>query len=811
MARRRIRGVFGLIALTVAAALVVAGIALPGVLLAGAATTTVAHSVRSLPDGIDPTSPPQPSVLYAADGTTRIATFYSQYRKPVQLKKVSKVMQQAMVAAEDRRFYEHGAVDAKGVLRAAAANIRNGAVDQGASTLTMQYVRNVLKNDQNVSAAERKAATQDTLSRKLQEVRYAAELEHTMSKDQILQNYLNIAYFGAGAYGIESAAERFFSTTASKLTLPQAALLAGLVQSPDAYNPISRDQSSALSRRSYVLESMRTMGVITQAQETTAKAKKIGLHPKTLPTSGCTGVPTDHNDWGFYCDYFVRWWNEQSAFGKTPQQRTNKLLSGGYRIITPMQPDVQATALEQSVGVYGYDDQKALPIAVVQPGTGRVLAMAVNRHYGLPKAGQNDVSTTVAPLISGGGGLTGYQAGSTFKMFTMLAALQNGMPLYTPFDAPSQLPTHWRDSGPNSCDGQYCPSNENPSFMDGMRTMWDGFGRSVNTYFVHLEEQVGADKAVAMAQKLGITFRAPSDQQQVKDAVDWGSFTLGVADTTPLDLAEAYATVAAEGVHCEALPVTAIYGVDHKKVPGVADPTCGRVISPEIARAATDAARCPVGQQSTFGRCNGGTATAVSGIVGRPVAGKTGSSQGNVTETFVGFTPQVAAAGIAADPADPTNAVGSFVSKSVNAAVAHTIAVAVQDLPQQDFTPPSVETAFGPGGIVPLPQQTKPNDGRGGDNGGGNNGGGGNGGGGNNGGGGGGQPPGGGGPGGGGPGGGGGTNGGGQQTGAVPTGTPAAPGTTGAGPGNGGGTNHGGGTGNGGGTGRGNGGGPGNG
>jgi membrane peptidoglycan carboxypeptidase len=307
--------------------------------------------------------------------------------------------------------------------------------------------------------------------------------------------------------------------------------------------------------------------------------------------------------------------------------------------------------------------------------------------------------------------------------------------------------------------------------MDGLRTMWDGFGRSVNTYFVHLEEQVGADKAVAMAQKLGITFRAPSDQQQVKDAVDWGSFTLGVADTTPLDLAEAYATVAAEGVHCNALPVTAIYGVNHKKIPVVADPQCGRVVSQEIARAATDAARCPVGQQSTFGRCNGGTATAVSGIVGRPVAGKTGSSQGNVTETFVGFTPQVAAAGIAADPANPTNAVGSFISKSVNAAVAHTIAVAVADLPVQDFTPPSVETAFGPGGIVPIPQQTKPNDGRGGDNGGngngGGNGGGGNGGGGNGGGGGrgggggggGGQPPGGGGP------GGGGTNGGGPGNG----------------------------------------------
>jgi membrane peptidoglycan carboxypeptidase len=719
MARRRIRGVFGLIALAVAAALVVAGIALPGVLLAGAATTTVAHSVRSLPDGIDPGNPPQPSVLYAADGTTRIATFYSQYRKPVRLKQISKVMRQAMVAAEDRRFYEHGAVDAKGVLRAAAANLRDGGVDQGASTLTMQYVRNVLKNDPSATSAERKAATQDTLSRKLQEVRYAAQVEHTTSKDQILQNYLNIAYFGAGAYGIESAAERFFSTTASRLTLSQAALLAGLVQSPDAYNPISRDQKSALTRRSYVIDSMKTMGVITAAQATKAKAGKIGLRPSPLPTSGCAGLPAGHDDWGFYCDYFVRWWNEQAAFGKTTQQRTAKLLTGGYHIVTAMQPDVQATALQQSLAVYGYDDAKALPIAAVQPGTGRVLAMAVNRHYGLPKSGQGDISTTVAPLISGGGGLTGYQAGSTFKMFTMLAALESGLPLYTPFDAPSQLPTHWLDSGPNSCNGQYCPSNESPSFMDGLRTMWDGFGRSVNTYFVHLEEQVGADKAVAMAQKLGIQFRAANDQQQVKNAVDWGSFTLGVADTTPLDLAEAYATLGADGVHCTPLPVTSIIGPGNKQVAGVTDPKCSRVISEEIARAATDAARCPVGQQSAFGRCNGGTATAVGSIVGRPVAGKTGSSQGNVTETFVGFTPQVAAAGIAADPANPTNAVGSFVSKSVNAAVARTIAAAVQNLPVQDFPAPTAETAFGPGGVVPLPQNPEPGDGnRGGGNGG---------------------------------------------------------------------------------------------
>ncbi|HEV7655454.1 MAG TPA: transglycosylase domain-containing protein [Mycobacteriales bacterium] len=769
MVRRRVRGVVGLIVLTLAAALVVAGIALPGVLLVGSATTTVAQSVRSLPDGIDPGNPAQPSKIYAADGTTQIATFYSEYRKSVRLDQISPVMQQAIVAAEDRRFFEHGAIDTKGVLRAAAANLRDGGVDQGASTLTMQYVRNVLKSDQSVSAAERKAATSDTLSRKLQEVRYAAQLEHTQTKQQILTAYLNIAYFGAGAYGIDAAAQRYFSTTAAKLTLSQAALLAGLVQSPDAYNPIAHNTRSALSRRAYVLDSMKTMGAITAAQAKAATAAKIGLIPKEFPTSGCTGVPSGHDDWGFFCDYFLRWWDQQAAFGKSSAQREAKLKTGGYKIVTSMNTAAQATAVQQSLAVYGYDNPKALPIAVVQPGTGRVLAMAVNRHFGIPTKSNPDPSITVAPLISGGGGLSGYQAGSTFKMFTLLAAVESGLPLNTVFDAPSQLTTHWPTYDGTGCNGFYCPSNESPSFMDGPRSMWDGFGRSVNTYFVHLEEQIGADKAVAMAQRLGITFTAPSDQRQVKDAVDWGSFTLGVADTTPLELAEAYATLGANGVHCSALPVVSVTGLNGKKVAGVADPQCKAVISPEVARAGVDAARCPVGQQSVYGRCNGGTATAVSGIVGRPVAGKTGSSQGNVTETFVGITPQVAAAGIAANPADPTDAVGSGVSSSVDSAVANTIAVALQGLPVQEFTPPSVQTAFGSGGITAPPTNTNPtpgtgNGGQGGQgnggqgNGGGNNGG-------NNGGGNGGQ--------------GGGTNGGGQQTGAPATGAPATGGTTG--------------------------------
>jgi len=340
----------------------------------------------------------------------------------------------------------------------------------------------------------------------------------------------------------------------------------------------------------------------------------------------------------------------------------------------------------------------------------------VNRHFSLSAnpSGQNGYPNTTNQLIAGGGGINGYQAGSTFKMFTMLAALAAGKPLNTGYDAPAQLKTEWPDSGSASCDGYYCPSNETPSWMDGYRTMWTGFGRSVNTYFVWLEEQVGADKAVAMAKRLGITFRASSDAERAtNDAASWGSFTLGVAATTPLDLANAYATLAADGKYCEATPVVSITDSSGNPV-SAGNSDCKQVISADIARAATDAARCPVGQQSYYSACDGGTAPEVNSILsGRQVAGKTGSAENNATETFVGFTPQVAAAGIAADPADPSDYVGAGVSSAVDTAVANTMATALNGLPVKDFTAPSRAVAYGdtdPNSTDGLPDGRTPGD-----------------------------------------------------------------------------------------------------
>ncbi|MEU7959855.1 MULTISPECIES: transglycosylase domain-containing protein [Micromonospora] len=681
------------------AGLVLAVAALPGNLLAGLATRAVLGAFDDLPAALRTPATPQRSYLYANDGRTLLTTFYDVNRTDVPLAEIAPTLRQAIVAAEDRRFYSHGGADLRGMARALVANVTGGGTAQGGSTLTMQYVRNVLKSDPSRTAEEREAATEQTVGRKLQEIRYATELEKTLSKDEILNRYLNIAYFGSGAYGVAAASQRYFGKAPADLTLAESALLAGLVQSPDEYSPIDGDRDAALKRRGYVLDSMIATGAITAAQADAARAEKLTLHPTAQP-NGCTATVTA--DAGFFCDYLRRWWLEQPAFGATAQEREQALRRGGYRVVTSLDPDVQATAAAEARKVYPADDARALPIAAVEPGTGRVLALAVNREYGVGD-GQ-----TVNPLVSGGGSITGYQAGSTFKLFTMLAALENGRTLSTGFDSPSRLTTRFPAEGEASCGGRWCPANANPARMDGYRMMWDGFGRSVNTYFVWLEEQVGPAKVVEMAQRLGITFRARTDADlAAHDADNWGAFTLGVSATTPLDLANAYATVAAEGTYCAPTPVVSVTGPDGSTVP-VGQPACRQVLSADVARAATDAARCPVGQQSAYGQCNGSTAGGVDGIVGRPVAGKTGSSEQNATETFVGFTPQVAVAGIAANPDDPSDAVGAAVQGEVITAVARTIRTAVDGLPVRDFTAPSRELAGNPQRPAPRPTPRAP-------------------------------------------------------------------------------------------------------
>jgi membrane peptidoglycan carboxypeptidase len=674
------------------AALAVA--AFPAIGLGGLIANRVAYIYNHPPQELLIPQNAQITKVYANDGKTLITNFYDERRHDVTLADISLYMQQAIVASEDVRFYKHGGVDMRSVIRAFVSNNRGESAQQGASTLTMQYVRNVLKEDPNLSPQARVDATANNAGRKITEMRYAIALDKKFSKQEILRRYLNIAYFGNGAYGIDAASRSYFSKPPSQLTLPEAALLAGIVQSQDVDNPAFGDRKAALSRRSYVLDSMAKMKVITPAQAASAKTASVNIKTSVEPDN-CSAVPAEHNDWGFFCDYLTQWWENQPAFGQTVQDRKDALKEGGYSIVTSLDPKTQAAALSQSLGVYAYGNPMSLPLAIVQPGTGRIAAMAVNRHYSLdPNPGGADYPNSTAQLIGGNGGIQGYPAGSTFKMFTMLAALEEGKTLSTEFNSPAKLQTRWYANGSSNCNGYWCPGNDNPSWMDGPRTMWNGFGRSVNTYFVWLEEQIGPEKAVAMAQRLGITFRAPADADLAGvKAINWGSFTLGVADTTPLDLANAYATVGADGRYCDPLPVLSITDSQGRTM-AVANPNCRTAVSPDVARAALDAARCPVNQQSAFGRCDGGTAPEVASILGgRPIAGKTGSTENNATETFVGVTPQLAGAAIAADPDNPNDLAGEGVSSSVNSAVAHTLATALAGQPVVGFQPPSAAIA----------------------------------------------------------------------------------------------------------------------
>lgn len=703
------------------AGVVVAAAAFPAVAMSGLAAKAGAETFDKLPSELIVKQSPQITSVFASDGKTLLALMYDENRRDVPLKSVAPIMQKAMVAAEDHDFYNHNGVDVAGIARAFVANKGAGQTQQGASTLTMQYVRLAISYSAE-HPSEVVAATEDTNARKLREMRYALAIEKQLGKDEILERYLNIAPFGNSAYGIFAASQVYFNKKPKDLTIEEAAMLAGMVKAPSSYDPTTRGgYPQAVERRNYVIDQMVDTKAITPEQAAKAKQVKLTVKGKRTP-NGC--VATKPNDRGFFCDYFYRWWLSQDAFGATTYDRERRLKSGGYNIITSLDIKAQNAAKKNVEQYLKTGNHKALMLAGVEPGTGRVRALATNRNYKLddPAHPKNKPSSnpakkdrgirgtypnTTNPLITGGGDITGYQAGSTFKIFTAIAALEKGYPLATTIHATTPLKTDYivEYGSPAACGGtnKYCPRNASPKWMDGNRTMWDGFGRSVNTYFVKLEEMIGADKAVDVAKRLGIQFRASNDARYANDrdaAKQWGAFTLGVSGTTPLDLANAYATLAADGKYCEPIPVQEIRDHDGNKL-DVANPRCHQEISKQVARSAVDIARCPVGDHSDTSRCGGeGTATGVRGTVGKPVFGKTGTTDGNRTAILALAAKQLAVAGIMADPDWPQSN-EQMDSNSTNSAVAETLRDYLKGVKGIDFIPPSGKIVHGDQRSIP--------------------------------------------------------------------------------------------------------------
>ena len=606
-----------LLILCVGAGLVFAAIALPFVGGLGAFARTATDSFTDLPSVLKAPPPPQRTRVVAKDGST-LATFYSQNRVVVPLGAISKPMQQAIIAIEDARFYQHGAIDLKGTLRAAATDVNSGGAVQGGSTLTQQYVKNVL-----LYSADDKTATSDSISRKLREARYAIGVEKQLSKDEILSRYLNLVYFGEGAYGVEAAARRYFGEHASQLTLPQSALLAGLVQSPTDYDPIRRPQA-ALQRRDTVLKQMARVHNIPSATATQLAAAPLQLHP-TRVGDGC-----DSSAEPFFCDYVHRELLADPALGKTKAERERALMTGGLTIETTLDPTAQRAAQQAVDSVVPAQSRIATAVVAVEPGDGGVKAMAVDRPYG-SKASKNQTRVNLAL-----GGASGFQAGSTFKMFTLAAALAKHVPLSQTFYSPPQVHL----SGFHGCNHSYLGSwaPKNAEVGEGgtfglVRATWE----SVNTYFAQLERKVGVCAPWRLAKKMGVTeITTGGPPAQVP------AFTLGSDDTSPLQVSAAYATLAADGRYC------APYGIDRITAPngrviqhGLSH--CRRVMSTHTAQLATSILRGVIDGPDS-------ARTGASAGIHRPAAGKTGTTDSFAAAWFTGFTPQLAASVWVGDP-----------------------------------------------------------------------------------------------------------------------------------------------------------------
>lgn len=605
----------------------VAGLALPIVGSAGITARSAAESFDNLPSVLQTPQLPQQSRLLTADRKT-LAVVYSQNRIVVPLEAISPLLQKAVVAVEDSRFYQHDGVDVRGTVRAVVTNMQSGQVEQGGSTLTQQYVRNVLQLTA-VDEQERRAATETTAARKLREMRYAIGLEKRMTKAQILEGYLNIAYFGAGAYGAEAAARRFYSVPAKDLTLAQAANLAGLVQNPFGYDP-TRRPDLAQKRRDVVLQRMRDQGMITNADYVAAVATsvKATLKPRAV-RNGCTTALAP-----FFCDYVLTTILSDPAYGRTAADRQALLMRGGLVIKTTLDSKTQQAAQQAVDEKIPRTDKsrKAAVIVMVEPGTGAIRAMAQNRSYG--NTPPSEVSINYAVGKAAHGLDYGVQAGSTFKPFVLAAALEQGIPVNTRISSPSGKKfTEFRNCDTNAKYPTYAPKNSTASGTFDLRS---GTALSVNTFFVELEQRVGLCRPAEITTALGL-------RNYLGKPFEWKPSTvLGTEGVTPLGMAEAYATFAASGKHCDSRSVTAV--VDRSGKPLAVPPVrCSQALDSAIADGVTSLLAGVID-----GPLGGRTGRAMS--LGRPAAGKTGTIDNNGAVWFVGYTPQMAAAVAVFDP-----------------------------------------------------------------------------------------------------------------------------------------------------------------
>ncbi|WP_430335810.1 transglycosylase domain-containing protein [Rhodococcus sp. ACT016] len=559
-----------------------------------------------------------------------IAWMYEQRRFEVPSDQISNEMKLALVSIEDKRFADHKGVDWQGTLRAFMTNTTSGEVQQGASTIDQQYVKNyqllvVAKND-----AERRAAIETTPARKIREIRMALTLDKKLSKDEILTRYLNLVPFGNGSFGIQDAAQTYFGVDAKDLDLTQSAMLAGMVQSSSALNPYT-NPDGVLERRNTVLDTMIANIPDRAAEIRAAKAAPLGMlpEPKALPR-GCIAA----GDQGFFCDYALQY---LAASGLSRDQ----INRGGYTIKTTLDPTVQKSV--KSALVANADpklDGIANVMNVVQPGQDqhRVLAMASSRSYGLDTAAEQTVQPQPYTLV-------GHGAGSIFKIFTTAAAMEKGLGTSAVLDVPRRFEARGMgNGGARGCPAAtYCVENASPNYAAKL-SVTDALAQSPNTAFVKLIESTGVTPTVDMAVRLGLrSYTVPGssgfgDQSMadMQKQQNLGSFTLGPTWVNPLELANVAATLGSHGKWCPPTPIDSITDREGKPV-SITQEACEQVVDPGLA----DTLSVALSKDDQPSGTSYGAANAAGWKL--PMSGKTGTTESHMSSGFLGFTNNLAA------------------------------------------------------------------------------------------------------------------------------------------------------------------------
>src|ERR1700712_4720119 len=598
-------------------------------LVSNRASDVVANGSAQLVEG----QVPAVSTMVDAKGNT-IAWLYSQRRFEVPSDKIADTMKLAIVSIEDKRFAEHNGVDWKGTLTGLAGYASGDLETRGGSTIEQQYVKNYQLLGIAQTDAEKRAAIETTPARKLREIRMALTLDRTFTKPEILTRYLNLVSFGNGAFGVQDAAQTYFGVNAVDLNWQQAALLAGMVQSTSTLNPYTNPEG-ALERRNVVLDTM--IDNVPQEAEAlrAAKLEPLGVlpQPNELPR-GCIAA----GDRAFFCDYALDY---LARAGISKEQ----VAKGGYLIRTTLDPDVQ-NSVKSAINSIAAPDLTGVAsvMSIIRPGKDShpVVAMVSNRTYGL----NLDAGETMQPQPFS---LVGDGAGSIFKLFTTAAALDMGMGINAQLDAPARFEAKGLGSGGAKGCAKDTWGVLNAGNYRGSMSVTDALATSPNTAFAKLISQVGVQRTVDMAVKLGLRSYAqpgtarsydPDNNESLADFVkrqNLGSFTLGPLAVNALELSNVAATLSSGGTWCPPNPIDKVFDRNGNEV-AVTTETCQQVVPQGLANTLANA----MSKDDT----GSGTSAGAAGSVGwnLPVSGKTGTTEAHRSSGFLGFTNQLAAA-----------------------------------------------------------------------------------------------------------------------------------------------------------------------